>query len=182
MKAFIIVLAAFIAAGIAARRRDPEGQHDRRTLRQRSDLDGIAPHIERASYLIEQLRELDDLITSADVCAPRERAQALQLEWTNHNGSRHAARVWMDGTDSTAAVKAAATTERALLFSSLLREIEAAYMDGVTTETDGQDAAGRGFDSATLCGGAAQGSRSGRSCGSPSHSVTLSGEGVSVDA
>ena len=45
------------------------------------------------------------------------------------------------GTDSTAAVKAAATTERALLFSSLLREIEAAYMDGVTTETDGQDAA-----------------------------------------
>ena len=134
MKAMIVMIAAFLAAAYAIRhgRQQPERQPDRR---QRDDLEGIAPHIERAAELLDQLRELDDLHTSLELCAPRERAQALQLEWTNHNGSRHAARIWMDGHSSTASVMAAATQEREMLCTSLLEEIRAAYSAECVTET-----------------------------------------------
>ena len=152
MKAFVIMLAAFVAAAIAIKRgRLP--QDERHPERQRSDLEGIAPHIERAADLLGQLRELDDLCTSLELCAPRERAQALQLEWTNHNGSRHAARIWMDGHSSTASVMAAATQEREMLCTSLLEEIRAAYSAECVTESDR--------------------SSSGGSCGRASHAVTV---------
>lgn len=152
MKALVIVLAAFIAAAIAVKRGQLPQDTDRHPERQRSDVEGIAPHIERAAALLEQLRELDDLRTSLELCRPRERAQALQLEWTNHNGSRHATRIWMDGHTSTASVLAAAIQERELLCTSLLDEIRAAYLGECVTETGG--------------------SCSGRSCGNPSHAVT----------
>lgn len=131
MKALVVILAAFVAAAIAVKRGQLP-QTDRGSERQRTDVDGIAPHIERAAAILEQLRELDDLQTSLELCAPRERAQALQLEWVNHNGSRHAAKVWMDGSASTGSIIAAAAEERELLRSALLDEIQAAYLPCVT--------------------------------------------------
>ena len=151
MKALVVILAAFVAAAIAAKRGQLP-QTDRGSERQRTDVDGIAPHIERAAALLDQLRELDDLQTSLELCAPRERAQALQLEWVNHNGSAHRTSIWMDGTDSTGAVLAAAIRERDTLRASLLEEIRAAYLRECVTGTDG-----------SCCG---------ESCGSPSHTVT----------
>lgn len=131
MQALILTLAAFIVTGAALRRQSPTGS--RPAPAQRTDLEGIAPHIERAAALLDQLRELDDLQTSLELCAPRERAQALRLEWVNHNGSAHRTSIWMDGTDSTGAVLAAAIRERETLRASLLEEIRAAYLpDGVT--------------------------------------------------
>lgn len=131
MQALILTLAAFIVTGAALRRHSPTGS--RPTPAQRTDLEGIAPHIERAAALLDQLRELDDLQTSLELCAPREKAQALRLEWVNHNGSAHRTSIWMDGTDSTGAVLAATIKERETLRASLLEEIRAAYLpDGVT--------------------------------------------------
>lgn len=133
MQALILTLAAFIVTGVAIRRRELTTDRQQRQQRQqRTDIDGIAPHIERAAALLDQLRELDDLRTSLELCAPRERAQALQLEWVNHNGSRHAAKVWMDGRASTGSIIAAAAEERELLRSALLDEIQAAYLPCVT--------------------------------------------------
>ena len=133
MQAMICVLAAFVCMALAIRRR--ELTEDRQQRQQRTDVDGIAPHIERAAAILEQLRELDDLQTSLELCAPRERAQALQLEWVNHNGSRHAVRVWMDGSASTGSLIAAAAEERAALRSALLDEISAAYSAGAYSDT-----------------------------------------------
>jgi hypothetical protein len=131
MQAIIVVLAAFVCAGLAIHRNQQQSTGSSSTA-QRTDIDGIAPHIERAAALLDQLRELDDLQTSLELCAPRERAQALQLEWVNHNGSRHAAKVWMDGRASTGSIIAAAAEERAALRSALLDEIQAAYLPCVT--------------------------------------------------
>lgn len=134
MYAMICVLAA-LAVMWAAIRKQQTTTGAAPARQQRQDVDGIAPHIERAAALLDQLRELDDLQTSLELCAPRERAQALQLEWVNHNGSRHAARVWMDGSASTGSLIAAAAEERAALRSALLEEIRAAYSAGAYSET-----------------------------------------------
>ena len=150
MQAMICVLGALVVMGLAISRNQNTTTGSRQTA-QRTDLEGIAPHIERAAALLDQLRELDDLQTSLELCAPRERAQALRLEWVNHNGSAHRTSIWMDGTDSTGAVLAATIRERETLRASLLEEIKAAYLPCVTG-TDG--------------------SRCGESCGSPSHTVT----------
>ncbi|MBQ1371626.1 MAG: hypothetical protein IIY70_01725 [Oscillospiraceae bacterium] len=143
MKALVVILAAFVAAGLAIHRNQQQSTGSSSTA-QRTDVDGIAPHIERAAAILEQLRELDDLQTSLELCAPRERAQALRLEWVNHNGSRHAAKVWMDGSASTGSLIEAAAEERELLRSALLEEISAAYSAGgvtkaVTNPTDGEE-------------------------------------------
>lgn len=134
MQAIIVVLAAFVCAALAIHRNQQQSTGSSSTA-QRTDVDGIAPHIERAAAILEQLRELDDLQTSLELCAPRERAQALQLEWVNHNGSRHAAKVWMDGSASTGSLIAAAAEERAALRSALLEEIRAAYSAGAYSDT-----------------------------------------------
>lgn len=142
MQAMICVLGALVVMGLAiSRNQQPTSS---RQTAQRTDIDGIAPHIERAAALLDQLRELDDLQTSLELCAPRERAQALRLEWVNHNGSAHRTSIWMDGTDSTGAVLAATIRERETLRASLLDEIRAAYLpDGVTkavtNPTDGEE-------------------------------------------
>ena len=142
MYAMICVLASIVVMGLAiSRNQQPTSS---RPTAQRTDIDGIAPHIERAAALLDQLRELDDLQTSLELCAPRERAQALRMEWTNHNGSTHSTRLWMDGTDTTGAVLSAAIRERETLRASLLEEIRAAYLpDGVTkavtNPTDGEE-------------------------------------------
>ena len=143
MYAMICVLGALVVMGLAISRNQNTTTGSRQTA-QRTDLEGIAPHIERAAALLDQLRELDDLQTSLELCAPRERAQALRLEWVNHNGSAHRTSIWMDGTDSTGAVLAAAIRERETLRASLLEEIRAAYLpDGVTkavtNPTDGEE-------------------------------------------
>lgn len=151
MQAMICVLGALVVMGLAICRNQNTTTGSRQTA-QRTDLEGIAPHIERAAALLDQLRELDDLQTSLELCAPRERAQALRLEWVNHNGSAHRTSIWMDGTDSTGAVLAATIRERETLRASLLDEIRAAYLRECVTETDG-----------SCCG---------ESCGSPSHTVT----------
>lgn len=143
MQAIILTLVAAIITGAALRRQTTTGTAPARQ-QQRQDVDGIAPHIERAAALLDQLRELDDLQTSLELCAPRERAQALRMEWTNHNGSTHSTRLWMDGTDTTGAVLAAAIRERETLRASLLEEIRAAYLPNgvtkaVTNPTDGEE-------------------------------------------
>ena len=135
MQALILTLAAFIVTGAALRRQTPTGSRPARQ-QQRQDVDGIAPHIERAAALLDQLRELDDLQTSLELCAPRERAQALRMEWTNNNGCTHRTSLWMDGTDTTGAVLAAAIREREALRTSLLEEIRAAYLRECVTVTD----------------------------------------------
>lgn len=141
MAAIVTALAAFVAAGMAVSRQKSSGWSC--TTAQRTDLDGISPHIERAAALLDQLRELDDLQTSLELCAPRERAQALRMEWTNHNGSRHAAQVWMDGSGSTGDILAATIREREQLRTSLLDEIRAAYsaqcVTGTITQTTGKE-------------------------------------------
>lgn len=142
MQAMICVLGALVVMGLAiSRNQQPTSS---RQTAQRTDIDGIAPHIERAAALLDQLRELDDLQTSLELCAPRERAQALRLEWVNHNGSAHRTSIWMDGTDSTGAVLAATIKERETLRASLLDEIRAAYLPNgvtkaVTNPTDGEE-------------------------------------------
>ena len=142
MQAMICVLGALVVMGLAiSRNQQPTSS---RQTAQRTDIDGIAPHIERAAALLDQLRELDDLQTSLELCAPRERAQALRLEWVNHNGSAHRTSIWMDGTDSTGAVLAATIRERETLRASLLDEISAAYLPNgvtkaVTNPTDGEE-------------------------------------------
>lgn len=134
MQAMICVLGALVVMGLAiSRNQQPTSS---RPTAQRTDIDGIAPHIERAAALLYQLRELDDLQTSLELCAPRERAQALRLEWVNHNGSTHRTSIWMDGTDSTGAVLAATIRERETLRASLLEEIRAAYLRECVTGTD----------------------------------------------
>lgn len=134
MQAMICVLGALVVMGLAiSRNQQPTSS---RQTAQRTDIDGIAPHIERAAALLDQLRELDDLQTSLELCAPRERAQALRMEWTNHNGSTHRTSLWMDGTDTTGAVLAAAIREREALRASLLEEIRAAYLRECVTGTD----------------------------------------------
>lgn len=141
MRAAIIIIAAFICMGLAVSRQKSSGWSC--TTLQRTDLDGIAPHIERAAALLDQLRELDDLQTSLELCAPRERAQALRMEWTNHNGSTHAANIWMDGSNSTGDILAATIREREALRTSLLDEIRAAYsvqcVTGTITGTTGKE-------------------------------------------
>lgn len=134
MQAIILTLGAFIAAGLLFSKQSPEGKPP--PSRQRTDLDGISPHIERAAHLLDSIHELDDLLTSADLCAPMERAQALSLEWTNHSGSHHKTKLWMDGTGSTQAIRAAATEERERLRTALLEEIRAAYLRECVTGTD----------------------------------------------
>ena len=134
MQAIILTLGAFIAAGLLFSKQSPEGKPS--PSRQRTDLDGISPHIERAAHLLDSIHELDDLLTSADLCAPMERAQALSLEWTNHSGSHHKTKLWMDGTGSTQAIRAAATEERERLRTALLDEIRAAYLRECVTGTD----------------------------------------------
>lgn len=141
MQALILALAAFIVTGAVLRRQTPTGYRPARQ-QQRQDVDGIAPHIERAAALLDQLRELDDLQTSLELCAPRERAQALRLEWVNHSGSTHRTSLWMDGTDTTGAVLAAAIREREALRTSLLEEIRAAYLRECVTGTDTATGAG----------------------------------------
>lgn len=142
MQAMICVLGALVVMGLAiSRNQQPTSS---RQTAQRTDIDGIAPHIERAAALLDQLRELDDLQTSLELCAPREKAQALRLEWVNHNGSAHRTSIWMDGTDSTGAVLAATIKERETLRASLLEEIRAAYLPNgvtkaVTNPTDGEE-------------------------------------------
>ena len=142
MQAMICVLGALVVMGLAiSRNQQPTSS---RQTAQRTDIDGIAPHIERAAALLDQLRELDDLQTSLELCAPRERAQALRLEWVNNNGSAHRTSIWMDGTDSTGAVLAATIKERETLRASLLDEIRAAYLPNgvtkaVTNPTDGEE-------------------------------------------
>ena len=135
MYAMICVLASIVVMGLAISRNQNTTTGSRQTA-QRTDLEGIAPHIERAAALLDQLRELDDLQTSLELCAPRERAQALRLEWVNHNGSTHRTSIWMDGTDSTGAVLAATIRERETLRASLLEEIRAAYLRECVTGTD----------------------------------------------
>lgn len=135
MYAMICVLAA-LAVMYAAIRKQQTTTGAAPARQQRQDVDGIAPHIERAAALLDQLRELDDLQTSLELCAPRERAQALRMEWTNHNGSTHRTSLWMDGTDTTGAVLAAAIREREVLRASLLEEIRAAYLRECVTGTD----------------------------------------------
>lgn len=135
MQAMICVLGALVVMGLAISRNQNTTTGSRQTA-QRTDLEGIAPHIERAAALLDQLRELDDLQTSLELCAPRERAQALRLEWVNHNGSAHRTSIWMDGTDSTGAVLAATIRERETLRASLLEEIRAAYSRECVTGTD----------------------------------------------
>ena len=135
MQAMICVLGALVVMGLAISRNQNTTTGSRQTA-QRTDLEGIAPHIERAAALLDQLRELDDLQTSLELCAPRERAQALRLEWVNHNGSTHRTSIWMDGTDSTGAVLAATIRERETLRASLLEEIRAAYSRECVTGTD----------------------------------------------
>ena len=140
MQAMICVLGALVVMGLAiSRNQQPTSG---RPTAQRTDIDGIAPHIERAAALLYQLRELDDLQTSLELCAPRERAQALRLEWVNHNGSTHRTSIWMDGTDSTGAVLAATIRERETLRASLLEEIRAAYLRECVTGTDTVTGAG----------------------------------------
>lgn len=135
MYAMICVLASIVVMGLAISRNQNTTTGSRQTA-QRTDIEGIAPHIERAAALLDQLRELDDLQTSLELCAPRERAQALRLEWVNHNGSTHSTSMWMDGTDTTGAVLAAAIREREALRTSLLDEIRAAYLRECVTGTD----------------------------------------------
>ena len=135
MYAMICVLASIVVMGLTISRNQNTTTGNRQTA-QRTDLEGIAPHIERAAALLDQLRELDDLQTSLELCAPRERAQALRLEWVNHNGSAHRTSIWMDGTDSTGAVLAATIRERETLRASLLEEIRAAYSRECVTGTD----------------------------------------------
>ena len=144
MYAMICVLAALVVTGAAISKQQTTTGTAPARQQQRQDVDGIAPHIERAAALLDQLRELDDLQTSLELCAPRERAQALRMEWTNHNGSTHSTRLWMDGTDTTGAVLAAAIRERDTLLASLLEEIRAAYLPNgvtkaVTNPTDGEE-------------------------------------------
>lgn len=133
MQAIILTLGALVAAGLLFSKQSPEGKPP--PSRQRTDLDGISPHIERAAHLLDSIHELDDLLTSADLCAPMERAQALSLEWTNHSGSHHSTKLWMDGTGSTQAIRAAATEERERLRTALLDEIRAAYCPMCETGT-----------------------------------------------
>jgi hypothetical protein len=142
MQAVICVLGALIVMGIALSKDKPTTGS--RQTEQRTDIDGIAPHIEKASSLLAQLRELDDLQTSLELCAPRERAQSLRMEWTNHNGSTHSTSLWMDGSDSTGAVLAATIKERDMLRAALLDEIRAAYLPtfsdtGTLTGTNGEE-------------------------------------------
>lgn len=146
MYAMICVLASIVVMGLAISRNQNTTTGNRQTA-QRTDLEGIAPHIERAAALLDQLRELDDLQTSLELCAPRERAQALRLEWVNHNGSTHSTSMWMDGTDSTDRIRAAAERERETVRAALLDEIRASYLPtysdtgtltGTTTTTTGE--------------------------------------------
>lgn len=133
MQAMICVLGALVVMGLAiSRNQQPTSS---RPTAQRTDIDGIAPHIERAAALLYQLRELDDLQTSLELCAPRERAQALRLEWVNHNGSTHTTSVWMDGSSSTGDILAATIRERQTIRAALLDEIRAAYSGDGVTET-----------------------------------------------
>lgn len=128
MQAMICVLGALVVMGLAICRNQNTTTTGSRQTAQRTDIDGIAPHIERAAALLDQLRELDDLQTSLELCAPREKAQALRLEWVNHNGSTHSTSIWMDGTDSTDRIRAAAERERETVRAALLEEIRAAYL------------------------------------------------------
>lgn len=127
MYAMICVLAALVVTGAAISKQQTTTGTAPARQQQRQDVDGIEPHIKRAAALLDQLHELNDLITSAEVCAPREKAQALRLEWVNHNGSTHSTSIWMDGTDSTDRIRAAAERERDTVRAALLDEIRAAY-------------------------------------------------------
>lgn len=103
---------------------------------QRNDLNGILPHVERAARIAQQLKELEDLQTSLDLCAPREYAQAVRMEWVNRNGNSHRVTMWADGTQSTAQMKAAAAYEKEFLTRSLLSEISLAYCGTSETITE----------------------------------------------
>lgn len=134
MQAFMILIIGGLVVWIALHRQgDPPKTHP--TNKQRTDLDGIDPHIKRAAELLDQLHELDDLLTSAELCAPRERAQSLRLEWTNHSGSTHSTKIWLDGNGSTQSIRSAAMAEREQLKATLLSEIRAAYSGDGVTET-----------------------------------------------
>ena len=133
MQAVIVAIACVVFVGMLMHKQDQsEGSC---TRVQRTDVDGIAPHIERAAALLDQLHELDDLQTSLELCAPRERAQALRLEWVNHNGTSHTTSVWMDGSSSTGDILAATIRERQTIRAALLDEIRAAYSGDCVTGT-----------------------------------------------
>lgn len=126
---------AAVLAEIHGRRTAP-----RRPGGQSADFARIAPHIQRAAELAEEIRELDDLRISLELSAPRERARPVKLEWANVAGERlHRASIFADGSASTAALLRSVEAERAELLRALLREVCGAYfgtaVTAATTET-----------------------------------------------
>lgn len=115
--------------------------HGRRTAPSRpggqsADFAHIAPHIQRAAELAEEIRELDDLRISLELSAPRERARPVKLEWANVAGERlHRASIFADGSASTAALLRSVEAERAELLRALLREVCGAYFGTAVTAT-----------------------------------------------
>lgn len=114
--------------------------YDRRTAPNRpggqsTDFQRIAPHVERAAELAEEIRELDDLRISLEISAPRERARPIKLEWANVNGERlHRASIFCDGQQSTAALLQSVEAERRELLRALLREIAGAFWGTAVTQ------------------------------------------------
>lgn len=121
---------AFVAAAI----------HDRRTAPSRpggqcTDFARIAPHIQRAAELAEEIREIDDLRITLEITAPRERARPVRLEWANVNGEKlHRASIFADGQQSTAALLQSVEAERRELLRALLREVAGAFWGTAVTQ------------------------------------------------
>ena len=123
---------AFVAAAIYDRRTAPN-----RPGGQCCDFQRIAPHIQRAAELAEEIRELDDLRITLEITAPRERARPVRLEWANVNGEKlHRASIFADGQQSTAALLRSVEAERAELLRALLREVNAAYHGDAVTQAN----------------------------------------------
>lgn len=120
----------FVAAAIYDRRTAPN-----RPGGQSSDFTRISPHVERAAELAAEIKELDDLRTTLEITAPRERARPVRLEWATTAGERlHRASIFCDGQQSTAALLRSVEAERTELLRALLREVCGAYYGTAVTQ------------------------------------------------
>lgn len=121
---------AFVAAAIYDRRAAPS-----RPGGQSTDFQRVAPHIQRAAELAEEIKELDDLRITLEVSAPRERARPVKLEWANVAGERlHRASIFADGSASTAALLQSVEAERRELLRALLKEVAGAFWGTAVTQ------------------------------------------------
>lgn len=133
MEAFIVIVCIAVAA-YGWHKTHPTKAQDEEADVAENDLifEDVQDRVKRMSQTVLQLNQLEELITSLEICSPEQREYPIRLQWSDPNGKNAAYQFWADGRNNTQMLTDVAYSERHKLRTSLLNQIEELHGTVVT--------------------------------------------------